>query len=229
VLEDIVLDIDGVLCESQQPVSIEMQALLQRLARQRPVWFVTGNTYTKSVDLLNGHIAMYSGIFCNTADELRTMRGKMMWRDEVTPPLPDTLERTLRTIYKPEKQNCIEWRSPRFVNFSKIGRFATPGERKAHDPSWRVSAIDFLQFRYPECDVVAGGAVSVDIYTRGADKSRAAKWLNDKDRSFIFIGDKTEPAGNDYPVKRFCEKNPRNTCLTSTGPECTMALIEGLL
>ena len=108
----ILLDIDGVLNESQQPISPDMHSKIQRLARHYPVYFVTGNTYTKSVDILNGHIKEFMGIFINTSDELRTMRGKLVWKDTETPPLPATLESTLRFLWDCSARNCIEWRSP---------------------------------------------------------------------------------------------------------------------
>ena len=228
-VDTVLLDIDGVICESQQPVTLEMQSVLQRLARHKQVYFVTGNTYTKSVDLLNGPIAMYSGIFCNTADELRTMRGKLVWSDKETKPLPSTLENTLRVIYQPSAPNSIEWRTPRFMNFSKIGRFATQDERKSHDATWREGVAEFLQWRYPEVDVAIGGSISIDIYSKGADKSRACKWLNDRGHKFIFIGDKTEIGGNDYPVKTYCEKNTSNLCFTTRNPSHTIQIVEDLL
>lgn len=229
IVDTVLLDIDGVICESQQPVTLEMQAVLQRLARQKLVYFVTGNHYTKSIDLLNGPIAMYGGIFNNTADELRSMRGKLIWRDETTPPLPSEIEQTLRTVYQPNKANCIEWRTPRFINFSKIGRYATLEERKSHDASWRDGAVEFLRWRYPEVETVIGGSVSIDIYSKGADKSRAAKWLNERGRRFAFIGDKTEPGGNDFSVKKYIESNPQNICFTSLGCAHTIQIIEELL
>jgi len=135
------LDIDGTLNKSQEPLSDEMQRLLQRLTRYFQVYFVTGNHYIKTVDIINGSMAHFSGVFCNNADELRTMRGKLMWSDKETPPLP----------YMPQLQgidfpanNCIEWRSPRFVNVSRIGRFATQEERANHDASWRDYFMWFM-------------------------------------------------------------------------------------
>ena len=222
-------DIDGTLNEAQQPISPEMHGLLQRLARHYQVYFVTGNTYTKSVDLLAGHIKEFAGIFINNADELRTMRGKLIWRDTETPPLPDGVERCIRTIYDCSARNSVEWRNPRFLNFSKIGRYASHEERIAHDASWRLDAVGYLKFRFPEVQTAIGGSVSIDVHSHGADKSRACKYINDRGQKFVFVGDKTDIGGNDYHVKKYCEEHSENICLQSNGPLTTMKLIGGFL
>ena len=226
---DFLLDIDGTLNEAQQPISAEMHSKLQQLARHHQVYFVTGNTYTKSVDLLAGHIKEFAGIFVNNADELRTMRGKLVWSDTETPELPDGLERCIRFIYDCSAKNCIEWRNPRFLNFSKLGRFATREQRLAHDASWRADAVGYLKFRFPEVETAIGGSVSIDVFSHGADKARAAKYINSLGRKFIYIGDKMDISGNDYPVKKYCEANSENICCAVNGTSDTMKLLDGFL
>lgn len=231
------LDIDGVLNEPQQPVTFCMQQKLQQLARHKEVYFVTGNTYTKSVDLLNGPIGMYSGIFCLNADELRTMRGKLIWQDEVTEPLTGYLQQYLNNYFSGDDwcwNNNIEWRSPRFVNFSQLGRYCTQDDRDCHEHSWREDFIAVArewalrgQHAIPEFSI--GGQVSIDIYSKGADKSRAAKWINNTGRNFVFIGDKTAPDGNDHCVKLYCDNSSQNKCLTSSGPLHTMEMLDNLI
>lgn len=225
-------DIDGTLNEAQQPVPPEVQQKLQSLARHWHVYFVTGNSYIKSVDLINGHQAMYAGIFCNNADELRSMRGKLIWQDTETPPLPPNIDNQLMTMLVASQKhygNRMEWRSPRMINYSEIGRFAPFCERVKHDASWRQSAIRFLSEKYPEIEVCAGGAVSIDIHSKGADKSRACKYFNDRGKKIIFVGDKTDVGGNDYKVKEYVLAHPDNLCLPTTGVANTLEILDGLL
>ncbi len=227
------LDIDGTLNNSQECLSDEMRRQLQRLTRYFQVYFVTGNPYTKTVDIIDGSIAHFSGVFCNNADELRTMRGKIMWSDTETAPLPVRIEDTLRHLLgikgSDHLGNRIEWRNPRMLNFSHIGRFASHDMRKAHDASWRHETIDFLKIGYPGVEAVAGGSISLDIYATGADKSRACEYINKQGKEFIFIGDKTSCGGNDYPVKEYCETKTKNICIQSNGPEHTMKMIDKIL
>lgn len=226
-------DIDGVLCKSQEKISGQMHSKLSQVARQHQVYFVTGNAYTKSVDLINGPIKDFCGVFCNSADELRTMRGKLVWQDAETQPIPPELEHTLydmltRRGYK-HFGNRIEWRNPRSINFSVIGRNASMEERAVHDPSWRPEAAEFIESIYPNLEVSIGGSISLDICTRGANKSRACKYITGQGKNFIFFGDKTDIGGNDFPVKKFCEEYDKNLCLTMFGPEHTMNTLDSLL
>jgi hydroxymethylpyrimidine pyrophosphatase-like HAD family hydrolase len=228
----ILLDIDGVICEPQTPVSDTMQGALHRLSRHYQVYFVTGNNYVKTVDILNGPIAHFMGVFCNNGDDLRTMRGKLMWKDDVTPPLPPQIERTLHYMlkdYPDHYGNRIEWRSPRMLNFSRIGRYAPYTVRQEHDASWRDDTIAALKVIWPGVDVAKGGAVSIDIFSKGADKSRAAQYILDRGKEFIFLGDKMEEGGNDYPVKRISDACPKNVSLKVSGVDHTLEVIEYLL
>lgn len=224
----ILLDVDGVINEPQQACKPEMQSLLQRLAMHYQVYFVTGNGYTKTVDILNGPIGKFMGVFCNNADELRTMRGKLVWQDTYTKPLP-RLDFCLMSLLRDKAtgNNCIEWRSPRFVNISTIGRYADEETRRQHNGSWREYIAHIISDDEVECSI--GGQVSIDIYSKGADKSRAAKYINSQDKNFLFIGDKTSPGGNDYPIVQYCELNPENICLTTVSYLNTMEIINSLL
>lgn len=224
----LLLDIDGVVCEPQQSATDEMHQAIFKTGMS--VYFVTGNTYTRAVDLAGG-----GKIFCNNADELRSM-GNLLWQDDITPPLPQGLDYWLLPSREEDwlPGNCfIEWRSPRFVNYSRIGRFASKNERDSHDVSWRESFINYtknplMECVFGSCEAVIGGQVSVDIYSKGADKSRAGKWLNDNGYTFTFIGDKTSPGGNDYPLVEYCQKHPENKVITSTGPQHTIEILNSL-
>lgn len=226
--EVILLDIDGVLNEAQQPITLCMQQKLQTISRHRDVYFVTGNSYIKSVDILNGPISMYAGVFCNNADELRTMRGKLIWQDAETPELPQ-MQMVICSYLSGQQNNSVEWRTPRMVNVSRIGRFASKDQRKSEKAEWRDQFINLMHASYKGIECAKGGVVSVDIYSKGADKSRAAKWVNNTGRDFIFIGDKTDDGGNDACVKKYCETHTKNICLKSNGPSHTMDLLDELI
>ena len=47
-----------------------------------------------------------------------------------------------------------------------------------------------------------GGQISIDIYEEGKDKSQVLDVIHKKEKAdkYIFIGDKTKPGGNDYPL-----------------------------
>ena len=225
-------DIDGTLNEPHQPVGDLIQQKLQSLARHWHVYFVTGNSYVKSVDTINGPQSMYSGIFCHNADELRTMRGKLIWQDTETPPLPPHIDNQLMTMLVGQNNhycNRLEWRSPRMVNYCEIGRFAPAHARAKHDTGWRPCAARFLSEKFPEIEVSVGGTYSIDIYSKGADKARACKYFNERGKKIIFVGDRTDVSGNDYAVKKYCDEHDENICFTSTGVSNTLEILDGML
>lgn len=205
--------------------------MLERLSLHALIFIVTGNSFAKSIDLLNG--SFFDGIFCNNADEMRTSRGKLLWTEGGIQPLPPKIENTLQMILGTDSVhygNRIEWRTPRMINFSKCGRFASSGQRAECDVSWREDTVSLLNMLYPEASAVIGGSVSIDIFSKGADKSRAGSYLNNfTGREFVFIGDKTSPGGNDYPLVEYCVARPQNIALTSTGPDHTLLMIDKIL
>lgn len=218
-------DIDGVLCEPQQPCAPDIIEKLLSLSKEHNhIYLVTGNSFTKSVDLIG---MPFFPVFCNNADELRGATGHLAWQDTETPPLPDMGWHLCDWSYAVscDQNNTIEWRSPRFVNFSPTGRYASVEQRNAALLDWRPQFISATKKKF-DVECVIGGQVSVDIYSKGADKSRAGKWLNDNGYTFTFFGDKTAPGGNDYPLAQYCEAHPENKCLTSTGPKHTLELID---
>ena len=224
-------DIDGVLCDPQQPISAAMKTAVNSIARTSMVYFVTGNSMTKSIDLLSGVVR--DGLFCNSADELRSHSGNLLWTEAGIPPLPPRIENTLQMLCGNDNNhfgNRIEWRSPRMINFSKCGRFANAEQRASADISWREDAVNLINLMYPEASAVIGGAVSIDIYSKGADKSRAALYVNKfLNKEFVFIGDKTFSGGNDYPIVEYCVNNPANIALTTFGADYTLMLIDKIL
>ena len=57
----------------------------------------------------------------------------------------------------------------------------------------------------PELDVRGGGSTSVDVTTRGIDKAYGMGKLVEETgiaaSEMLFVGDRLDPEGNDYPVK----------------------------
>jgi len=224
----LILDIDGVVCDSQEKVRQEVIERIVSASFEMPVYFCTGNTFTKSMDMLEWH--GMSGIFCLNGHELRDGHGYKVWEDTTTLPLPRSLTSDIICrMDVPMENNAIEWRTESFVNYCPIGRFATIGQRNSHDASWRKGFMETIKTLYPGLEVSAGGKVSVDICSHGANKSRAAKYINECGHNFIYIGDKTAQGGNDYPVVEYVKHKDSNSVLTSTGPSHTMTLIDGVI
>jgi len=94
------------------------------------------------------------------------------------------------------------------ITFSALGQQAPVDAKKAWDPTGekknRLAAA--VQAQLPGLSVRSGGSTSVDITRAGVDKGYALEKLADASgiaiADMIFVGDRLDPAGNDFPVVR---------------------------
>lgn len=116
------------------------------------------------------------------------------------------------------------------VTFSALGQRAPVAAKQAWDPSGekknRLRAA--VAARLPELEVRSGGSTSVDITRRGIDKAYGMRKLAEQTGTplgeMLFIGDRLDPDGNDYPVRAMGV-----TCHAVTGWEDTASYLEDLL
>ncbi len=93
------------------------------------------------------------------------------------------------------------------ITFSALGQSAPPEEKYKWDPdnSKKQKLRDYAAERLPNLEVRVGGSTSVDVTKLGIDKAYGMNKLIDMlDISMddiLFIGDRLEEGGNDYPVK----------------------------
>ena len=100
------------------------------------------------------------------------------------------------------------------INFSVVGRDATQKQRKEYN-QWdkyhkeREDIVEYVTQAYPHLEASIGGSISVDIYPIGNDKSQAIKYLytEEPDTNFIFVGDRTDPGGNDHAIVEELEEH----------------------
>ncbi|MGT2425225.1 HAD-IIB family hydrolase [Amnibacterium kyonggiense] len=93
------------------------------------------------------------------------------------------------------------------ITFSALGQQAPLDAKKAWDPTGekknRLRAA--VQARVPDLEVRSGGSTSVDITRQGIDKAygmtRLAELTGIPFADTLFVGDRLDPDGNDYPVK----------------------------
>jgi len=93
------------------------------------------------------------------------------------------------------------------VTFSALGQAAPVDAKRRWDPTGekkntlRAAVAPLL----PDLEVRSGGSTSVDITRRGIDKAYGMRKLAELTGlgldSMLFVGDRLDPDGNDYPVK----------------------------
>lgn len=102
--------------------------------------------------------------------------------------------------------NVLEDRGSQ-VTFSALGQEAPLDAKKAWDPTGakknalRAKVADML----PGLEPRSGGSTSIDVTRKGIDKAYGMKKLAEITGialdDMLFVGDRLDPEGNDYPVK----------------------------
>jgi phosphomannomutase len=93
------------------------------------------------------------------------------------------------------------------ITFSALGQQAPVDAKKAWDPtgSKKEALRKFVAERVPELEVRGGGSTSVDVTRKGVDKAYGMEKIKAKlgldDDDILFVGDRLDEGGNDYPVK----------------------------
>lgn len=93
------------------------------------------------------------------------------------------------------------------ITFSALGQEAPLEAKVAWDPTGekKNTLRQAVAERLPELEVRSGGSTSVDITLKGVDKAYGMRRLAEVTGialdDMLFIGDRLDPDGNDYPVK----------------------------
>jgi phosphomannomutase len=116
------------------------------------------------------------------------------------------------------------------ITFSALGQQAPLDAKKAWDPTGEKKnrLRSAVQARVPELEVRSGGSTSVDITRQGIDKAygmrRLAELTGIPFDETVFVGDRLDPDGNDYPVKALGIPT-----IAVEGWEDTVGVIEALI
>lgn len=92
------------------------------------------------------------------------------------------------------------------ITFSALGQSAPLDAKTAWDPTGaKKNALrEAVAARIPDLEVRSGGSTSVDITHRGIDKAYGMRKLSEQTGisldDMLFVGDRLDPDGNDYPV-----------------------------
>lgn len=92
------------------------------------------------------------------------------------------------------------------ITFSALGQSAPVVAKQAWDPTGeKKNALrDAVAARLPQLEVRSGGSTSIDITQKGIDKAYGMQKLAEKTGisldDMLFIGDRLDTDGNDYPV-----------------------------
>lgn len=218
----VAFDLDDTLAPSKSPLPQAMNDALVELLKRVEVCVISGANATQFHDqFLNNLSASGSELkrlhimpTCGTQYE-RFIDGKWttIYRHELHGDIRDKaiqiLEQTARELNLWESNPSgpiIEDRGSQ-LTFSALGQDAELEDKRAWDPTGQKKnrLRDAVAEQLPNLEVRAGGSTSVDITEKGIDKAYGMAKLVEQTgyapEDMVFIGDRLDPAGNDYPVR----------------------------
>lgn len=227
----IVFDLDGTLAPSKSPLPDRMAEVLDRLLDVFTVGVISGGKFEQFEKQLLANLKVAPGKLerlhilptCGTryyTYNLAENRWQQVYAEDFTRAQKDkiiaALDKGVDALDYREKKvygACIEDRGSQ-ITFSALGQdivdvLGEEGVRRkeAWDPdnAKKNTLRDYVARLVPEFEVRVGGVTSIDVTKLGIDKAygvkRLAELLGIGSEDILFIGDRLQEGGNDYPVK----------------------------
>lgn len=227
----IAFDLDGTLADSKSPIEDRIGELLNRLLDKFQVCVISGGKFEQFETQLLAYLnvepvkleALHIMPTCGTRYYVYDI-AKKDWKavyaenfkasekTKIIQALNDGID---KLGYREKKVygELIEDRGSQ-ITFSALGQdiVAELGKRgvqlkEAWDPSGekKHKLRDYVAELIPEFEVRVGGGTSIDVTKPGIDKAYGMRKLMEllgiSKEDILFIGDRLEEGGNDYPVK----------------------------
>ncbi len=244
----IAFDLDDTLAVTKSPISDRMSELLVCLLEKYDVCIISGGKFEQFsmqvIDRLEApkhilnklHLMPTCGTRYYRYDELESG-----WKLQYAEDLSASEKKQILDVLEASAKECGLWVEQPYgpiiedresqITYSALGQQA-PAEKKYEWAEANAEAKQALRERVaeqlPNLEVRLGGSTSIDITRIGIDKAYGMNKLIDAlDRSqdeILFIGDKLQEGGNDYPVKAMGIDS-----IEVDGWETTAYVIEGIL
>ena len=225
----VAFDLDDTLAPSKSAMPPAMAAALRRLLDVVPVCIISGGQVGQFHDqvlahldadadeLSRLHLMPTCGTRYYTYDASQAGAGTESWTLVYANDLTPEQIRTGFEIVEAQARRLGLWEERTWgeiledrgsqITFSALGQEAPLEAKRAWDPTGEKKAAlrDAVAPLLPELEVRSGGSTSVDITLKGVDKAYGMKRLAEITgialEEMLFIGDRLDPEGNDYPVK----------------------------
>ncbi|XPP27692.1 MAG: HAD-IIB family hydrolase [Leucobacter sp.] len=225
----IAFDLDDTLAPSKSPVEPRMLAVFARLLERTTVAVISGGNFEQFEAQLVNRLEAFEhtgGIgetelerlhllpTCGTRYERREDGAwRTVYRENLSAEERDAALGALRE----EAERLGLWESETWgeiledrgsqVTFSALGQRAPVSAKQEwdRDGAKKNALRAAVAARLPGLEVRSGGSTSVDITRTGIDKAYGMRKLAEQTGipldEMLFIGDRLDPEGNDYPVK----------------------------
>lgn len=217
----IVFDMDGTLAVSKGPITPGMATVLNQLLSVKKVAVISGGSWEQFEKQFISFLSkehMDNLIILPTSGAAMYLYEHGVWQKKYSEVIPlaervrviEELKSALKRVGYHEEETYGKIIEDRFsqITFSGLGQEAPFEKKSLWDPDQkkRQMIASVLRSNIPEYTVTLGGASSIDITPGGFDKAygveRLSKTLSIPLEKIVFVGDKLDPGGNDYPVTR---------------------------
>ncbi|MDB5170453.1 MAG: family hydrolase [Candidatus Saccharibacteria bacterium] len=220
----IAFDLDGTLAESKSPLPDRMSELLNELLDHFQVCVISGGKFGQFEKQLLGNLKaepaklerLHLMPTCGTRyftfnlvkNDWEQVYAEDFTEAEKAEIITALTEGVKRAGFDKEKLwgEQIEDRGSQ-ITFSALGQEAPIDAKEEWDPdnTKKLKVRGIVAEMIPQFEVRAGGSTSIDITKLGIDKAYGMTKLMDilqigKD-DILFMGDRLQEGGNDYPVK----------------------------
>lgn len=217
----VAFDLDDTLAPSKTAIDPRMAELLVRLLGEIEVCVISGGQFGQFESQLIANLPvapealsrMHLMPTCGTQYYLHDGSG---WRQQYAENLTEEQKAAALAAVELEAKRLGFWESDTWgdiledrgsqITFSALGQSAPVDAKKAWDPTGeKKNALRAaVQEHLPDLEVRSGGSTSVDITRRGIDKAygmtRLAELTGIPFDAMLFVGDRLDPDGNDFPV-----------------------------
>jgi phosphomannomutase len=244
----IAFDLDDTLAVTKSPITPRMAGLLTELMDRYEVCVISGGKFgqfkTQVVDQLSATPKQLARLHLMPTSGTRYYRYDVTrngWQAVYEEDLTADQKQRITDVARASAEEVGLWPSEPYgpviedrgsqISMSLLGQNA-PAEKKYEwakkNSAKREELRALVASRLPEFEVRAGGTTTLDITRKGIDKAYGmAKLLEHMSigkADVLFVGDKLEAGGNDYPVKAFGIES-----IAVRGWEDTALLLEGII
>ena len=218
----ILFDLDDTLAPSKSPVEPPMAQLLMSLLERVDVCIISGGRFEQfqaqvlSALAASAHLSRLH-IMPTCGTQYYRWSADAGWVQQYAENLTEAEKQRALSAVEEGARELGLWESQTWgailedrgsqITFSALGQAAPVAAKAAWDPdgSKKGRLRDYAAQRLPDLEVRSGGSTSVDITRRGIDKSYGVAQLcrayGLELSDLLFVGDRLDEAGNDYPVK----------------------------
>lgn len=220
----IAFDLDNTLAESKSPLTDAMSNQLGQLLEHYEVCVISGGKFgqfkTQMIDRLEVAPKLLDKMHLMPTCGTRYYRYDQQsgeWKIQYAEDLSAEDKKRIIAVLEEAAKHLGYWEAnpageiiedrESQITYSALGQQALPEAKYAWDAddAKKRAIRDYAAERLPDLEVRVGGTTSIDVTRIGIDKAYGMRKLmaelNISKEEILFIGDRLEEGGNDYPVK----------------------------